>query len=87
MLVEAQPMTQTLQAPLWLMSGPGKVLSLSSLSAVCNAGFNKLQQQLSLNDATNRIIDIGNDVSLASKTAQCLDALIGTLPRPHSSPS
>jgi hypothetical protein len=77
-LAQAQPMQQTLQAPLFLMAGAGKVLSLSSLSAVIATGFRAVEQQVSAITLQNRIVDIGKDVSLASSLTQSLNALIGT---------
>ena len=70
-------MQQTLQAPLFLMAGAGKVLSLSSLSAVIATGFNKVEQQVSAIALQHRIVDIGKDVSLATNMTQSLNALIG----------
>ena len=78
-LVEMMPIAQSLQAPLHLIAGPGRCLSLSSLAALMQVHHCEMATSAAARDALAKSQAIGIDGALSASLIHTLQGLLSSL--------
>jgi len=75
-LVQLIPVSQSLQAPLHLMAGPGQSMSISSLAALMQVTVAEMSAEAAARDALGKSASIGTDAALATSLIKLVTSLL-----------
>jgi hypothetical protein len=75
-LIEMMPVSQSLQAPLHLLAGPGQKLTISSLAALVQVNHLEMMASAAARDALARSQAIGTDAALSTNLLSVVNTLL-----------
>ena len=75
-LVQMMPVSQSLQAPLHLMAGPGQTLTMTSLAALVQVNHAEMMAAAAARDALSRSQSVGTDAALSSSLLNVVTSLL-----------